>query len=45
MVCHYTEKKIKERGFIQGVRQMKNLMQFVIGLTDEAGRRVKSGQK
>ena len=36
MVCHYTEKKIKERGFIQGVRQMKNLMQFVIGLTDEA---------
>lgn len=45
MVCLYTEKKIKERDFIQGVRQMKNLMQFVIGLAGEAGRRAKSGQK
>lgn len=31
MVCPYTEKKIKERDFIQGVRQRKNLMQFTIG--------------
>lgn len=45
MVYLYTEKKIKERDFIQGVRQMKNLMQFVIGLAGEAGRRAKSGQK
>lgn len=31
MVCPYTEKKIKERDFIQGVRQRKILMQFTIG--------------